>query len=101
MPNPPERHQRPNESCLEPYREEIVERRRLEWPYRRLAQWLADEHQLTISAVAIRNFCLVRHIKKGEAPRTSSPRQPASSKSKTTEREAWNFNTEGPLEVYQ
>ena len=100
MPNPPERHQRPNESCLEPFREEIVDRRHLEWPYRRLAEWLADEHQLTISAVSIRNFCLVRQIDKGEAPQ-GNKRSQRTAEPTSADRDAWDFNTDGPLEVYR
>ena len=37
----------------------------LGWPYRKIAQWLLDEQQLQVSWVAVRKFCLVRHIEKG------------------------------------
>ncbi len=90
-----EPHRRPNESCLEPFREQIAERRRLEWPYRRLAKWLRIEHRVKISPTAVRKFCLVRNIWKsqGEVGVTT----PTARRKVTDDKEDWNFNTEGPL----
>ena len=53
----------------------------LGWPYRKIARWLVDEHQLQVSWVAVRKFCLVRHIEKGigetnsKAEATAAPEQ--------------------------
>ncbi len=70
-------HRRPNESCLEVFRVEIAERRRLNWPYRGIAQWLLEEHQFKIDWTSIRRFCLVRKIEKGvgETVSATSPKQ--------------------------
>ena len=90
-----EPHRRPNESCLEPFREQIAERRRLQWPYRRLAKWLHTEHRLEISPTAVRKFCLVRNIWKGRGEVGVTTM--AARRGETSEREKWNFNTDGPL----
>ena len=95
LPSPPI-HQRPNESCLEPFRKQIAERRRLLWPYRRLVEWLGDEHQLTVDWSTIRNFCDVRNIHKGTGEVGVTQ---ASAKQAKADADAWNFNTEGPLEI--
>lgn len=60
-----EPHRRPNESKLEVFREEIAEMRALEWPLRKIADWLRTEKSCEVSYEAVRNFCDVRGIVKG------------------------------------
>jgi len=38
------------------------------WPYRRIAKWLREERGIAISHEAVRQFCVVRGIKKGPTP---------------------------------
>ena len=59
-----EEHERPNVSCLEPHRPDIVAMRERSWPYRRIAEWLQTGRDLKISHEAVRKFCLVRGIEK-------------------------------------
>ncbi len=41
--------------------------RSVNWPYRRISQWLLDEKKVKVSYVAVRNFCETRGIVKGGA----------------------------------
>jgi len=61
-------HQSSNASVLEPHRDIVVEMRRNNWPYRKIALWLMAEKNITISHEAVRKFCLVRNIRKGKDP---------------------------------
>jgi hypothetical protein len=64
------KHQRPNASRLETFRSEIEAMRGNLWPYDRIAGWLRDTHRLEVSKEAIRQFCNLRKIGKGEAFQT-------------------------------
>lgn len=55
-------HQRPNVSRLETYRSEIVAMRSSKWPFLKIAAWLIDQHRITVSKEAVRQFCKVRGI---------------------------------------
>jgi hypothetical protein len=61
-------HERPNRSRLERWLGEITRMRELNWPYARIAQWLGDEHQFSITREAVRQFCVRREIPKGASP---------------------------------
>ncbi|MEZ5303052.1 MAG: hypothetical protein R3F11_20780 [Verrucomicrobiales bacterium] len=52
-------------SRLEANRAGIAERRRLGWPYSRVAAWLRDEADTPISLTALKSFCRLRGIAKG------------------------------------
>jgi hypothetical protein len=65
-------YRRPNESCLEIFRTDIAEKRRLQWSYRAIARSLMDEHQFKIDWTSVRRFCLVRKIEKGVGETTSA-----------------------------
>lgn len=74
-----ESHTRPNQSRLEKWRSEITEMRSKSWPYRRISLWLQAEHNLSISAQAIRAFCLRRGIMKASSsalPNSSTETSP-------------------------
>ncbi len=109
MTSPVPLHRRPNESCLEPFREAITERRLKRWPYRRIAAWLNDDHDLVISWVSIRNFCIVRNIVKGvgqvteEEPIPSTAlTQPQPSKRRAPAKDSdWEFYTDGPIDIHR
>ena len=68
MPNRFPIHHRPNESVLEPLREEIVAMRKSRWPYRKISEWLRVEKGIQISYEGVRKFCLVRKIRKRPTP---------------------------------
>ena len=100
-------HRRPNESCLEVFRAEIAERRRLNWPYRGIAQWLLEEHQFKIDWTSVRRFCLVRKIEKGvgetvssslirEKDSADSPNQPLVRRRRPREN-PFHYEDRGPL----
>ena len=69
----PVAYRRPNESCLEIFRTDIAEKRRLQWSYRAIARSLMDEHQFKIDWTSVRRFCLVRKIEKGVGETASAP----------------------------
>ncbi len=73
-----EKHKRPHTSILEEWWDEIEAMRTQEWPYRRIADWLRNNKEITISAEAVRQFCKVRDISKG-----NSERQPKARPSRT------------------
>ncbi|MGK0189806.1 MAG: hypothetical protein ACI9R3_005624 [Verrucomicrobiales bacterium] len=52
-------------SKLEPHRVAIVEMRKCRWPYRRIAEWLHTERNVSATAATVRSFCRVRGIRKG------------------------------------
>ena len=52
-------------SKLEPHRVAIVEMRRCRWPYRRVAEWLQVNRNVSATAETVRSFCRVRGIRKG------------------------------------
>lgn len=83
-----EPYQSPVISKLEVHREEIAEMRRLEWPLRKVVQFLHREHQLEVSCSRLWSFCKSRNLAKGrgEAARPAAeavgirqPPQPSSS----------------------
>lgn len=55
-------------SRLEEWRLEITAMRKAVWPYRRIARWLREEKEVCISPEAVRQFCIVRGIEKGNPP---------------------------------
>jgi len=63
-------YQNPNQSRLEQWWNEIAEMRSQNWPYTAIAKWLLDEQQLKISTEAIRQFCHLRNISKGQKIKT-------------------------------
>ena len=58
-------HVRPNISRLEAVRETVAHARKLNWPYRRIATYLAEERGMKMSAKSVRLFCIRRKITKG------------------------------------
>lgn len=64
-------HQPSLRSRLEEWRSDIVAMRVACWPYRRIAAWLLENYQVRISREAIRQFCKVRGITKGESSNES------------------------------
>jgi len=68
-----ERHQAANQSRLEPWRSHIAEMRRLDWPYQKIAEWLAQHQRIAVSLQAVQQFCKVRGIKKGSAKKLPPP----------------------------
>jgi len=71
-----EAHRKGSGRKLEAHRVAIVEMRRSRWPYRRIADWLRENRNVTTAAEGVRSFCRVRGIKKGASAarhRTGSP----------------------------
>lgn len=62
-----EEHRRPNESKLEPFRDEITEMRAKNWPLREIARWLLEQKQVRAGRETVRSFCKVRGIVKGKS----------------------------------
>ena len=60
-------HQRPNISRLETYRSEIVAMRSSNWPFLKIAAWLDEHHQITVSKEAVRQFCRIRGIDRNQS----------------------------------
>ena len=52
-------------SKLEPHLVAIVAMRKSRWPYRRIAEWLRNERNVSATADTVRSFCRVRGIRKG------------------------------------
>src|SRR5919109_3002403 len=59
-------------SRLEPYRELIVELRRLRRTYREIAQILGEKCQLHVSAAAVHNFVRL-HVRRKRNPKKCQP----------------------------
>lgn len=77
-------------SKLEPHRADIAEMRRLNWPYRKIRDWLAEEKGIAVRHTSVDRFCKVREIKKGRgetraAPVVYQPRTSPSAKAQTRE----------------
>ena len=90
-----EAHESPNRSQLEKWRPEIITMRSLNWPYHRIAKWLGDEHCLSVSKEAVRKFCRVRNIEKGQGMSVLlAPQRPTSRVQKQSEEKLFNFDEE-------
>lgn len=94
-------HVRPNISRLEKWRDEITTMRRLNWPNDKIAQWLHDEKAFKISGEAVRKFCKVRGIKKGQfkqrtIPKPLSPRSHRNPQKKPI----FEYNDSGPIDIH-
>lgn len=90
-----EAHENPNRSQIERWRAEIITMRSLNWPYHRIAKWLEDEHGLSVSKEAVRKFCRVRNIEKGQGLSVLPPLQrPPSRVQKQSEEKLFNFGEE-------
>ena len=61
-----EPYQAANQSRMEPWRVQIEKMRQLNWPYRKVANWLEENCELKVSLQAVHQFCKVRKIRKGE-----------------------------------
>lgn len=68
-----ETHSIPLRSRLEEWREEVTAMRAANWPYSRIARWLQEEKGVSISREAVRQFCAVRGILKGNPCPSASP----------------------------
>jgi hypothetical protein len=66
-------YQTVNQSRLEPWRNQIAEMRSLNWPYQKIADWLAQEAEVFVSLQAVHQFCKVRGIVKGSASKPPPP----------------------------
>ena len=89
MPKTFEPYQAINQSRLEPWREEIIQMRSLNWPYRKIAEWLAEESEITVSLQAVQQFCKVRGITKGGGAKPPPPirkSEPRRTTTRTTKR---------------
>ncbi|MGC6458464.1 MAG: hypothetical protein ACON4R_08825 [Akkermansiaceae bacterium] len=73
MPKTFEPYQATNQSRLEPWRGEIVQMRSVNWPYRKIAEWLIEEAGITVSLQAVQQFCKVRGITKGGGAKLPPP----------------------------
>ena len=79
--------------------------RRLQWPNGKIAQWLRDEHGLTISGEAVRKFCKVRGIRKGRVPRQPArahrpvTREQAERQAEKEER-VFEYDDSGPIDIH-
>jgi len=62
-----------NQSRLEAWRNQITEMRSLNWPYQKIADWLARETEISVSLQAVHQFCKVRGIVKGNAATPPPP----------------------------
>ncbi|GHC56047.1 hypothetical protein GCM10007100_23670 [Roseibacillus persicicus] len=62
-----------NKSRLEPWRNQIAQMRGLNWPYLKIAQWLAQNTEVSVSFQAVQQFCKVRGILKGEQSKPPPP----------------------------
>ncbi len=90
-----EPHENPNRSQIEKWRAEIISMRSLNWPYHRVAKWLEDEHGLSVSKEAVRKFCRVRNIGKGQGlPVLPPPQRPPSRVEKQPEEKLFKFGEE-------
>lgn len=96
-----EPHEPPYRSRLEKWRDGIIEMRTQNWPYSRISAWLRDEKQISISAEAVRKFCRLRKIQKGELPTTASKRQhrPRQTLIKNREVKLFEYDGNGPIET--
>ena len=78
-----EPYQAANQSRMEPWRAQIEEMRQLNWPYRKVADWLEENCELKVSLQAVHQFCKVRKIKKGgvvsEPPTPTRPKKTTAS----------------------
>lgn len=89
MPKTFEPYQAINQSRLEPWREEIIQMRSVNWPYRKIAAWLAEEAEITVSLQAVQQFCKARGITKGGGAKPPPPgrkSEPRRAKIRTTKR---------------
>lgn len=73
-----ERYQSPRISKLEVHRDEIAEMLRLEWPLRKVVEFLKREHGLQVSCNRLWTFCKSREIKKGRGGLPTSSENPTS-----------------------
>lgn len=89
-------HQRPNVSRLETYRSEIVAMRSSKWPFLKIAAWLNDQHQITVSKEAVRQFCKVRSIRSisSTLPPSSNSTMPIEPKKTSTK---FEFDESKPI----
>lgn len=78
-----EPYQASNQSRMEPWRTQIEKMRQLNWPYRKVADWLEENCELKVSLQAVHQFCKVRKIRKGEVA-SEHPTPTRLKKTKTT-----------------
>jgi len=90
-----EPHRRPNESALEQFRSDIAAMRSQNWPYGRIASWLATEKYLTMHNDSIRRFCIRRGITKGKKSPPASLKQSVRSKPK----KLFEYDDSKPIET--
>lgn len=64
-------HLRPNCSKLEKWRKEIAKMRSLNWPYQKIIDWLQHKEGYKAGRETLRQFCIVRGIRKGQQHRRS------------------------------
>lgn len=66
-------YQRANQSRLEQWRSQITSLRASGWPNNKIASILRAEHGVSVSGEAVRQFCNLRRISKGEPDGTIDP----------------------------
>ena len=89
MPKIFEPYQAINQSRMEPWRAEITQMRSVNWPYRKIAEWLADEAEIRVSLQAVQQFCKVRGITKSGGAKPPPPGRksdPGRTKPRSTKR---------------
>ncbi len=91
-----EEHRRPNESRLEPFRKQISKMRAKSWPYQRIVEWLQTHADLTISAEAVRKYCLTREITKAGEKRRTIPK-PTSTVREPESDIKFSYQDSGPI----
>ena len=93
-------------SKLEPHLIAIVAMRKSRWPYRRIAEWLHHERNVSATADTVRSFCRVRGIQKGTSATQRSKPSGSSTSAKHGQPDGgggmiFDFDESKPMETWK
>ena len=93
-------------SKLEPHLVAIVAMRKSRWPYRRIAEWLRNERNVSATADTVRSFCRVRGIRKGTGVTQRSGPTSRTSTGRNEQRNSgggkvFDFDESKPMETWK